>query len=551
MRRALSWLRATASTPRASPEFTGRQLLVALFGVFAFACLIHAISAFGSPLIPSLDSISYFRITWTMKEGVFDMAKLPEHRTPGYPAFLYAVVTVFGAHSALGLKLVQHLSGCLVHALVFLCALFLSNRLGFAVASGMLSALSMEFVCYNSFVFTESLYSLLLMICIVAFITALLRDSGGLFIASMGLSAITVWIRPMSRMLFICLMSIWVAREIRRVWARPAAGCGYLGRLLRMLSALTQPRLWAIPTAGLAVWGLILTPLFWANYRNVGHVTFGDSGRPSWIRFTRERLENLQNDECRRFVRDFEVWRGSPKARFRAAEVICATPLDFDTWAKNPASYIAFEPIDWRNEYFTFMFLQDARSLSPHEASQWMQRIALDAIQNRPDDYFVGVLRDIPYVLVKPDGFRKPTHAWGSDPSLIWKPALPFWERNWWGGWYFDLRECSTTTATVFRGMLDCYNRLWLYPKTIAGIKLVLILSGLIVGPFFFRTKAGFLFIVLVLAYHIVLPLLVQPITNVRFGLYRREWRYASVREMFGIVAAVATGTTSTPSSFR
>lgn len=40
-----------------------------------------------------------------------------------------------------------------------------------------------------------------------------------------------------------------------------------------------------------------------------------------------------------------------------------------------------------------------------------------------------------------------------------------------------------------------------------------------------------------------LLPLLVQPIVNVAFGLYRREWRYASVREMFGIVAAVATGT--------
>jgi FlaA1/EpsC-like NDP-sugar epimerase len=40
-----------------------------------------------------------------------------------------------------------------------------------------------------------------------------------------------------------------------------------------------------------------------------------------------------------------------------------------------------------------------------------------------------------------------------------------------------------------------------------------------------------------------LIPLIVQPLTNVAFGLYRREWRYASVRELVAIVGAVATGT--------
>jgi FlaA1/EpsC-like NDP-sugar epimerase len=40
-----------------------------------------------------------------------------------------------------------------------------------------------------------------------------------------------------------------------------------------------------------------------------------------------------------------------------------------------------------------------------------------------------------------------------------------------------------------------------------------------------------------------LIPLLVQPLVNVLFGLYRREWRYASVRELIAIVGAVATGT--------
>lgn len=40
-----------------------------------------------------------------------------------------------------------------------------------------------------------------------------------------------------------------------------------------------------------------------------------------------------------------------------------------------------------------------------------------------------------------------------------------------------------------------------------------------------------------------LLPLLTQPATNIAFGLYRREWRYASLREVFGIIVAVGTAT--------
>jgi FlaA1/EpsC-like NDP-sugar epimerase len=38
-------------------------------------------------------------------------------------------------------------------------------------------------------------------------------------------------------------------------------------------------------------------------------------------------------------------------------------------------------------------------------------------------------------------------------------------------------------------------------------------------------------------------PLVIQPLVNVAFGLYRREWRYASIRELIAICAAIATGT--------
>jgi len=40
-----------------------------------------------------------------------------------------------------------------------------------------------------------------------------------------------------------------------------------------------------------------------------------------------------------------------------------------------------------------------------------------------------------------------------------------------------------------------------------------------------------------------LLPLLTFPPVYIAFGLYRREWRYASVREMFAIAAAVIVGT--------
>jgi FlaA1/EpsC-like NDP-sugar epimerase len=38
----------------------------------------------------------------------------------------------------------------------------------------------------------------------------------------------------------------------------------------------------------------------------------------------------------------------------------------------------------------------------------------------------------------------------------------------------------------------------------------------------------------------ILLPIAVQPLVNVAFGLYRREWRFASIRDLVGITAAVA-----------
>ena len=36
-----------------------------------------------------------------------------------------------------------------------------------------------------------------------------------------------------------------------------------------------------------------------------------------------------------------------------------------------------------------------------------------------------------------------------------------------------------------------------------------------------------------------LLPLLINPAIYVAFGLYRREWRYASIRELYAIAAAV------------
>ena len=47
-----------------------------------------------------------------------------------------------------------------------------------------------------------------------------------------------------------------------------------------------------------------------------------------------------------------------------------------------------------------------------------------------------------------------------------------------------------------------------------------------------------------------LIPLLVQPATNVLFGLYRREWRYASVREMAGVASAVGTATVASAGLF-
>ena len=48
-----------------------------------------------------------------------------------------------------------------------------------------------------------------------------------------------------------------------------------------------------------------------------------------------------------------------------------------------------------------------------------------------------------------------------------------------------------------------------------------------------------------------LLPLLVMPPTYAIFGLYRREWRYASVQEMFTLAGAVVAGTIMTVAIFE
>ena len=68
--------------------------------------------------------------------------------------------------------------------------------------------------------------------------------------------------------------------------------------------------------------------------------------------------------------------------------------------------------------------------------------------------------------------------------------------------------------------------------------------SGAIVGAFALRFDATD--IGLTIAPYLpvaLLPLLLQPLANVAFGLYRREWRYASLREMIGVMSAVAGAT--------
>ncbi|HEX7612875.1 MAG TPA: hypothetical protein VF371_08875, partial [Candidatus Limnocylindrales bacterium] len=46
------------------------------------------------------------------------------------------------------------------------------------------------------------------------------------------------------------------------------------------------------------------------------------------------------------------------------------------------------------------------------------------------------------------------------------------------------------------------------------------------------------------------LPLVIMPPTYALFGLYRREWRYASVQEMFSLAVAVLAGAVATAAIF-
>ena len=72
-----------------------------------------------------------------------------------------------------------------------------------------------------------------------------------------------------------------------------------------------------------------------------------------------------------------------------------------------------------------------------------------------------------------------------------------------------------------------------------------------IIGAFALRCDAGNL-AETILPYlpAALLPLVIQPAANVAFGLYRREWRYASVREMAGVVFSVGASTVISAGAF-
>lgn len=151
----------------------------------------------GPPVFLTTDSITYALPASHLAHGQgFDLSL---RRTPGYPLFLAAVWAVFG-DDLRPVAYIQHLLGVATSALTWLLGRLVFGRLP-ALLGGLAVALSGPQIIYEHYLMTESLFTLLLVLSMLALVGALARGSGRLYVLTglmFGLCALT---RPVGQVL--------------------------------------------------------------------------------------------------------------------------------------------------------------------------------------------------------------------------------------------------------------------------------------------------------------------------------------------------------------
>lgn len=487
--------------------YTKRQLYIVLAALIILGCTIHVVVALGGPIVFMPDSGSYLLIAKKMGEdesltGI--LRGLPFERLPGYGVFIYTVERMFGANSTIGIKVVQHLMGLLVNIMVFACALMLSRRIYFSLAAAVFSLTSLQVIAFGNWVMAETIYTFFLMACITTSIYAMTSRKSWLFPVALIFSAAATWLRPSARLLWIVMVIFWVVWMAYITWLESKETVKE-NRLRVFLSKMLAGKTGGAVLAGIIVYLLLISPQLAANYQNSGRLTLGlGEGVSLWYGvFSHHKIQNYNNPEFVKFVDGFNKWvekgLGVPKV-----------------YTDNK--------LDWRHCYFAQSYLTLERKMKPYEIADWMLKISKDAIMHNKENFFIGFVKDIYPQFVSYD--IATLFVQGADKvkdRYPWAMEVMNTNKQYvnvpWVTKYFNLSSHESAFKGAYLAISDVYNKRFMTDTHMKRIWWLLI-CGLIAGFLLFR-RMEYLFLLGVVAYQVMLPLIPQPpIPRFRYPVY-------------------------------
>ncbi|MBF0100117.1 MAG: hypothetical protein HQK77_04330 [Desulfobacterales bacterium] len=469
-------------------EFWVVLILLCLIGI-----TVHIIVAIGGHIVLTGDSGSYLTISREIEDGSFKLDNLALERVPGYGLFIYVIQKIFGQHSSIGLKLIQHFLGFIVNVLIFFCALIISKeRLYFSFTAALCSNLSLQVVSFQNWVMTETLYMFILMSCILVYLNAITFRKDYLFFISILLCAMMAWIRPNSRLFMIALSGFWILNFFCCI-LKDSKGFAMDHRMGFIITRIKQRKPWGWFLGGIIVYIILISPLLLSNYRRMGKLTLGSGeGIALWHGvYTYQQIEHLDNPEFKQFLTDFNHWAN---------------------YGKDVPKIFLDNNLDWRHNYFVYAYNYYAKKMKPHEASNWMLKMGKDAIAHNKLKYLINVLHCIYPQLT---AYEKGTFLFENTCELLYQYTwsidlfnmnnqyahMQFITR------YFELHEQISVFTPFYSVMCGLYNRYCLNKNQQFYIFL-LIIMGFFAGFLFFQPM-GYLLILGILCYHIILPLFI------------------------------------------
>lgn len=177
--------------------------LLAITIIIAVAVLLRAMFMFRAPVLYVVASRPYLAQALHITAGL-DTAGLEfesHRRIPGYPLFLVGVIGLFGVE-AQAIAAVQHLLGVGSAVLCYGIGRLAVNRIA-GLAAGLLTALNGSLLIYEHGIFSEPLFTFLLLLSALLLVAAARGRINGLFLAAGFVIGATALTRPIAQALAI------------------------------------------------------------------------------------------------------------------------------------------------------------------------------------------------------------------------------------------------------------------------------------------------------------------------------------------------------------